>query len=144
MATIKHIAISAKDNEKLAEFYKTTFGMQEVFRQPAGTSGRVAYYLSDGHINLAILPTGPNGKEGLNHFGFHIEDMEKYSTAAVEAGASQAPADVPRDGRFAEQYVLDPVGSRIDLSVAGWATEPLTAEQAEARLNDAAPRIAAQ
>jgi predicted enzyme related to lactoylglutathione lyase len=144
LATIKHIAISAKDNEKLAEFYKNVFGMQEVFRQPAGTSGRFAYYLSDGHINLAILPTGPNGKEGLNHFGFHIEDMESYSKAAVEAGASQPPADVPRDGRFAEQYVLDPVGARIDLSVAGWATEALSSEEAEARIASAAPRIAAQ
>src|SRR5690606_1583295 len=118
--------------------------MKEVFRQPAGTSGRTAYYLSDGHINLAILPTGPNGKEGLNHFGFHIEDMEAYSKAAVEAGASQPPSTVPRDGRFAEPVVLGPVGARIALSVAGWATEPLTAEEAEARLNDAAPRIAAQ
>ena len=144
MATIKHIAISAKDNQKLAEFYKKVFGMKEVFRQPAGTSGRVAYYLSDGNINLAILPTGPNGKEGLNHFGFHIEDMDAYSKAAVEAGASQPPAEVPRDGRFAEQYVLDPVGGRIDLSVAGWATEPLTAEEAEARLSGAVPRIPAQ
>ena len=144
MATIKHIAISAKDNEKLAEFYKTAFGMKEVFRQPAGTSGRTAYYLSDGHINLAILPTGPNGKEGLNHFGFHIDDMEAYSQAAVGAGASQPPAGVPRDGRFAEQYVLDPVGARIDLSVAGWATQPLTEEEAAERLNSVQPQIPAQ
>jgi catechol 2,3-dioxygenase-like lactoylglutathione lyase family enzyme len=144
MAAIKHIAISARDNEKLAEFYKTTFGMTEVFRQPAGNSGRFAYYLSDGHINLAILPTGPNGKEGLNHIGFEIDDIEKYSNAALEAGASSAPADVPRDGRFAEQYILDPVGARIDLSVSGWATTPLTAEEAEARLSEAAPTIEAQ
>jgi predicted enzyme related to lactoylglutathione lyase len=144
LATIKHIAISAKDNEKLAEFYKTAFGMKEVFRQPAGTSGRIAYYLSDGNINLAILPTGPNGKEGLNHFGFHIDDMEGYSKAAVEAGASQPPASVPRDGRFAEQYVLDPVGARIDLSVSGWATEPLTEDEAAARLEGVAQQIPAQ
>jgi predicted enzyme related to lactoylglutathione lyase len=144
MAAIKHIAISARDNEKLAEFYKSTFGLTEVFRQPAGNSGKYAYYLSDGHINLAILPTGPNGKEGLNHIGFEIDDIEQCTTAALDAGASGAPADVPRDGRFAEQYILDPVGARIDLSVSGWATAPLTAEEAEARLNESAPRIEAQ
>jgi catechol 2,3-dioxygenase-like lactoylglutathione lyase family enzyme len=137
VARIQHIAISAKDNEKLAEFYKTVFGMKEVFVQPAGTSGRKAYYLSDGHINLAILPTGENGKEGLNHFGFNIEELDKTAQAALAAGATQGRMGVPQDGRFAEEYVLGPVGERIDLSVAGWAVEPLTDAEAEARLQRA-------
>lgn len=139
MARIRHIAIRARDNEKLAEFYKTVFGMQEVFRQPAGNSGRQAFYLSDGHINVALLPCGPDTPEGIDHFGFHIEDMEKTAKAAEEAGASQKASSVPRDGRFAETFVRDPIGVRIDLSVAGWATQPLTAEEAAARLEGIAP-----
>ena len=142
MPQIKHIAISAVDNTKLAEFYKTVFGMEEVFRQPAGTAGRYAYYLSDGHINLAILPARDESRQGLNHFGFQIDDMDKYAEAAKRAGASAGRSGVPQDGRFAEEYVLDPVGARIDLSVAGWATEPLTEEEARARLQQApAPAI---
>jgi len=61
---IEHIAITAKDNAKVAEFYKTVFGMQEVFVQPT-RNGRSAYYLTDGHINLAILPGGPNSSTGI-------------------------------------------------------------------------------
>jgi predicted enzyme related to lactoylglutathione lyase len=144
MAQIKHIAISAVDNEKLAEFYKTVFGMTEVFRQPAGTAGRQAFYLSDGHINLAILPARDESKQGLNHFGFHIENIDDVADAAMKAGASQGRQGVPQDGRFAEEYILDPAGARIDLSMAGWATEPLTEEEAQARLQPTtAPTIQA-
>ena len=32
MARIAHIALLTKDTEKLAEFYKTSFGMKEVAR----------------------------------------------------------------------------------------------------------------
>jgi catechol 2,3-dioxygenase-like lactoylglutathione lyase family enzyme len=78
MARIEHIALFARDNVALAEFYKTTFGMQEVFRQPAGRNGdRIAVYLTDGHINLALLPAAPEGAEGLHHFGFHVDDVEQ-------------------------------------------------------------------
>ncbi|HLF77284.1 MAG TPA: VOC family protein [Dehalococcoidia bacterium] len=144
MATIQHIAIRARDNEKLAEFYKTAFGLTEVFRQPAGKD-HVAYYLSDGHINVALLPCGPETPEGIDHFGFQVESMADATDAAVGAGASQGRSGVPRDGRFAEAFVRDPVGTRIDLSVEGWATVPMTAEQAQARLEGAsvAPRIEA-
>lgn len=139
MATIQHIAIRARDNEKLAEFYKSVFGMHEVFRQPAGNSGRQAFYLSDGNINVALLPCGPDTPEGIDHFGFKIDDMNRTTSEALEAGASEGRSGVPRDGRFAEEYVRDPVGVRIDLSVAGWATQPLTPEEAAARLEGIAP-----
>ena len=137
MARIQHIAITAKENEKVAEFYKSVFGMEEVFVQPT-PSGKKAYYLTDGHINLAILPGGPNAVEGINHFGFNIEDLPTISEAAEKAGASKMPEGVPQDGRFAETYLKDPVGTRVDLSVAGWITRPLTEEELKERLQKAA------
>ena len=120
MARIQHIAIFAKDNAALAEFYKTTFGLEEVFRQPSGKD-REAYYLSDGHINLAILPAGPNRKEGIDHFGLQVEDVTALSESAERNGAQNGATDVPRDGRFADGFILDPVGTRVDISVEGWA-----------------------
>ncbi|HLG10675.1 MAG TPA: VOC family protein [Dehalococcoidia bacterium] len=134
MARIEHIAIFARDNLQVAEFYKSTFGMQEVFRQPAGPSGeRTAVYLTDGHINLALLPSSPTGAEGLHHFGFHVDDVSQTADAAVAAGARHGRSEVPQDGRFNEAFVLDPVGARIDLSSKGWATEPLDQAAAAAR-----------
>ena len=133
MARIQHIAITAKENEKVAQFYQTVFGMELVFKQPT-RNGRAAYYLTDGNINLAILPGGPDSADGINHFGFHIEDMEKTSQSAMQAGATKAPETVPQDGRFAESYLRDPVGTRVDLSVAGWMTRPLTEDEVRERM----------
>lgn len=115
MARIRHIALLTKDTEKLAEFYKTSFGLREVAR--SGEEGR-AIYLSDGHINLAILPAR-NRREGIYHFGIEVEDVKGAVQTALEAGASGGTAELPRDGRFAETFVLDPVGTRVDLSL-GW------------------------
>jgi catechol 2,3-dioxygenase-like lactoylglutathione lyase family enzyme len=114
MARIRHIAILTKDTPKLAEFYQTSFGLKEVARSGEGE----AIYLSDGHINLAILPAR-NRREGIYHFGIEVEDVKGAVKTALAAGATGGTAELPRDGRFAETFVLDPVGTRVDLSL-GW------------------------
>jgi hypothetical protein len=42
------------------------------------------------------------------------------ANSALEAGAQQGPRDLPRDGRFAEVFIKDPTGQRVDLSKQGW------------------------
>ena len=124
MPRIKHIAIFAKDQLKMVEFYKTTFGMQQVHQHDSeGDKARQAYYLSDGYINLAILPAREGKPEGIDHFGFEVEDSEETSRTAMAQGAAQGRADVPNDGRFAEGFIRDPAGTRVDLSERGWLTE---------------------
>jgi catechol 2,3-dioxygenase-like lactoylglutathione lyase family enzyme len=115
MAQIRHIAILAADPAKLSEFYRTSFGLKEVAR--SGDNGE-AIYLSDGHINLALLPAR-NRREGIFHFGIQVEDVKGAVDKARAAGATGGTAELPRDGRFAETFVLDPVGTRVDLS-PGW------------------------
>jgi catechol 2,3-dioxygenase-like lactoylglutathione lyase family enzyme len=117
MAKIGHIAILAADPAKLAEFYKTAFGLKEVAR--SGENGE-AIYVSDGNINLALLPAR-NRREGIYHFGMKVEDVKDAAKTALAAGATGGKAELPRDGRFAETFVLDPVGTRVDLS-SGWKT----------------------
>lgn len=115
MPRIRHIAILAADPAKLAEFYKSSFGFTEVAR--SGEKGE-AIYVSDGHINLALLPAR-NRREGIFHFGIQVEDVKGAVDKALAAGATGGKAELPRDGRFAETFVLDPVGTRVDLS-PGW------------------------
>ena len=98
MARIGHIAILAADPAKLAEFYKTAFGLKEVAR--SGENGE-AIYVSDGHINLALLPAR-NRREGIYHFGMQVEDVKDATKTALAAGATGGKAELPRDGRFAE------------------------------------------
>jgi catechol 2,3-dioxygenase-like lactoylglutathione lyase family enzyme len=122
---IRHIAISTHDQEKTADFYKKTFGMVEVWRHAAaGNPDRYGLYLSDGYINLAILPAREGAPEGINHFGFEVEDIGEIAKLAETSGATQLPEATPQDGRFAEAFIKDPIGQRVDVSVAGWRTEP--------------------
>jgi hypothetical protein len=77
MARIRHLAILTEDVEKLVQFYTSAFGLKVV--HGIGT----ATYLSDGHINLAIIPIeperkieGPELKPGIYHFGFEVENVD--------------------------------------------------------------------
>jgi catechol 2,3-dioxygenase-like lactoylglutathione lyase family enzyme len=122
MAKIRHVAICAENTGKLAEFYKTTFGMREVRRRP-GPAESVPIFLTDGYINLAVLPAWQNGsREGIFHFGFQVEDMPETSRRATAAGAVTEAEAQPQDGRYAEFRLHDPVGTPVDLSEHGWDT----------------------
>jgi len=126
MARIRHIAIMTADTRKLADFYKTAFEMVEVWARPKENG---AVYLSDGYLNLAILPNtsaeSEGVPEGIHHFGFQVDDVDAAEHLALEHGATAGRTAVPQDGRFAEGYIRDPIGQRVDLSKGGWKTEPI-------------------
>ncbi len=120
MARIRHIAILTESVEKLVKFYTTAFGMKIVEGQGTAT------YLSDGHINLAIIPIEPElhveGKKlepGLYHFGFEVENVEAIRPVCKELGAASEIQKRPPN-REAEYRVYDPDGNPIDLSQHGW------------------------
>jgi catechol 2,3-dioxygenase-like lactoylglutathione lyase family enzyme len=118
MARIRHLTIKAQDPVAVAEFYKRTFGMQELLRRKsAGGGDDLVVFLTDGYINFAILPA-KSGREGVDHFGFEVEDVEATSRVALEAGAKESKAK-PRDGRYAEGAICDPTGQSVDVSEAG-------------------------
>lgn len=120
MARIRHIAILTEDVDKLVKFYTTAFGLKIV--HGVGT----ATYLSDGHINLAIIPIGPEREiegpqlqTGINHFGFEVGDVDAMRRACDEMNAASGIAKRPPN-REAEYRVHDPDGNPIDLSKHGW------------------------
>lgn len=120
MARIRHLAILTENVEQLVRFYTTVFGLKVV--EGVGT----ATYLSDGHINLAIIPIGPERKidgahlrPGLYHFGFEVDDIDALRAACAEVGAASG-IDRRPPNREAEYRVHDPDGNPIDLSKHGW------------------------
>jgi len=120
MARIRHLAILTEDVEKLVHFYTAAFGLKIV--SGIGT----ATYLSDGHINLAIIPIGPERKvegaqlkPGLYHFGFEVEDVAGLRDVCKELDAATG-IDKRPPNREAEYRVHDPDGNPIDLSQHGW------------------------
>src|SRR5256885_13956970 len=97
MARIKHIALTTKEPAKVAEFYKSAFGLKELRRSPNGS-----VFLTDGYINVAILKHktekaadvgahGPNF-DGIHHFGFEVDDLDEASQKLEGAHARQLTA----------------------------------------------------
>ena len=120
MARIRHLAILTQDVDRLVKFYTNSFGLKIV--KGVGT----ATYLTDGHINLAIIPIGPEReiegnqlKEGINHFGFEVESVEALVPVCKQWGAATDVKKRPPN-REAESRVWDPDGNPIDLSQHGW------------------------
>ena len=73
MPKIRHLAVICMDPEKLAKFYCDVFEMKIVGR----SEKRNNVFLTDGYMNLALLSQKAEGKQnGLNHFGFHVEDAD--------------------------------------------------------------------
>jgi catechol 2,3-dioxygenase-like lactoylglutathione lyase family enzyme len=120
MARIRHLAILTEDVERLVRFYTEAFDLKIV--EGVGT----ATYLTDGHINLAIIPIGPEREiegphlqPGINHFGFEVEDIAAIAPLCKELGAADEVTRRPPN-REAESRVHDPDGNSIDLSQHGW------------------------
>jgi len=53
----------------------------------------------------------------IRHLAIKAEDQEK---TAASIGAISGSYKKPRDGRFAEMGVQDPVGTPVDVSMHGW------------------------
>ncbi len=60
--------------------------MTEAWRGPVRDDGNRAIYLTDGYINMAVLPAR-GGREGIDHFGFQVENMEETLKTAQASGA---------------------------------------------------------
>src|SRR5215510_11833116 len=113
MARIRHLAILTQDVDRLLKFYTNSFSLKTV--QGVGT----ATYLTDGHINLAIIPIGPEREiegpqlqTGINHFGFEVEDVAAVRDVCKNLNAASGVNKRPPN-REAEYRVLDPDGNPI-------------------------------
>jgi catechol 2,3-dioxygenase-like lactoylglutathione lyase family enzyme len=123
MARIKHVAIRTKEPEKTAAFYVEVFGLKRV------GLGRNGIYLSDGHINLAILKCQPGKEEavGIEHMGFQVDDVEGTLAKLSECGGKPlgdrvnvTPTESTNPQSYYEIKCLGPDDQIIDISGTGW------------------------
>lgn len=133
MAKLQHIGIFTIDPERLAKFYMEVFDMKLLHRREAGSRPPTgAVFLTDGHINLAILPNRAEGKpSGLNHIGFQIDDADEIERRLSDWTVVM-PAERPADRMYAETRCTDPDGNNIDLSVHGYELRQTKEEREEA------------
>lgn len=110
MSRIRHIALLAKDPVGVAKFYAATFGLAEVERR-----GDEVVYLSDGHVNLAII-AARDRPEGIFHFGFQVDDTDSTAETAFAHGAPHELHELHEmNVGFVEHYIHDPAGTRVDI-----------------------------
>ena len=126
MAQIKHIAIRTHDVEKTAAFYKDAFGLEQV---GVGQSG---IYLTDGHLNIAILSfrsvvEGETMKLGVDHIGFQVDDVDAAVARIKQLGGKSldhrnevGAADPAKPQSYFEVKCIGPEDQIIDVSNAGW------------------------
>jgi catechol 2,3-dioxygenase-like lactoylglutathione lyase family enzyme len=106
MARIRHIAIATRDLEATTRFYVEGLGLKQVGKVNTPTSE--GYYLSDGHVNLAILkfkyddPATTEGRlryTGIHHFGLEVEDMEGQGRRSRRPALCTVPTRVRKRWR---------------------------------------------
>ena len=95
MTRIRHIAITTQTPDDTAGFYRDVFGLREVGK--IDNDNAEGYYLTDGHINLAILKfrnealAGEQfgaGYSGIHHFGFQVDDAQAADAKLRKAGSA--------------------------------------------------------
>lgn len=126
MARIKHIAIRTHDVAKTAAFYKEAFDLEQV---GAGLNG---IYLTDGHLNIAILSLrapsdGETMKIGVDHIGFQVNDVNAAVARIKSLGGKSldhrnevGTADPSQPQSYFEVKCVGPEDQVIDVSNAGW------------------------
>ena len=116
MAKLRHIALSVDDMEKTAAFYEKAFELKRVRQSD------VAIMLSDGIVSLAIISSknvNAEGRTGLHHIGFLIEDMETGATRVEESGGTyHGQIRNIGGGPKSERKYRDPNGVAFDIATA--------------------------
>ncbi len=127
MAKIRHLAIKTMDPAKLARFYEEVFDMEVVLHSDSGS-----IFMSDGYLSLALLVSRGKVPPGIDHFGFHVDDMGEIASRLENTGMA-GPKVRDNNPPFAEERVTDPDGNMIDLSVHGYERVERQADRGDAK-----------
>jgi methylmalonyl-CoA/ethylmalonyl-CoA epimerase len=115
MGKLRHIALYTDDMQATAAFYEKAFALERILER------EFAITLSDGVVSLAIVDARrhPQGRTGLDHIGFLVDDMEK-SAATLTAAGSEHVGQISRtraDANIERKY-RDPDGLVFDIVTA--------------------------
>ena len=123
MGKIRHIAYRAEDVEAMAAFFEQGLGMKIIQRR-----GNNAIDLTDGTLNITVLPASLPTADGVrhigvDHIGFTVEDDAEAQRMIEAAGGTESNA-IRMDSAHYEQKFVGPEGIVVD--VGHWAgTAPI-------------------
>jgi catechol 2,3-dioxygenase-like lactoylglutathione lyase family enzyme len=111
-ATIRYLAIVSDDPERLARFYTTNFGMQELGRSSAGDVS-----VTDGFYHLSFLAHRPElGARGPRQIGIAVDDPDELKDR-LQRFAPDLELQPDEGGLHRGEYCLtDPNGYAVSVS----------------------------
>ena len=119
--SIRHIAMCVPNNDEVLDFYVNVFGFREsTTSRRIRSENRVVRWAADGETAMAILPDRTrrdmnereSPRDGLNHFGWLVNDMGRFLASLPEGCVSQRPSSRP----MAEYRGFDPDRNPFDIS----------------------------
>ncbi|MBI2580806.1 VOC family protein [Candidatus Woesearchaeota archaeon] len=124
MTKVHHIAITVKDSEKTAKFYKDSFGFIEInrFTKPGWDGGAIVLRLEDLRLEIFQFKSSIGKKDnlsnlkviGLKHIGIQVDDARKKYDELKGKGID---VDEPVKGTTCAWFCFlrDPDGIPIEL-----------------------------
>src|SRR5918999_1723987 len=122
IAKIRHVATHTERYDTQFKFYETIFGMKQITTNLVDETGKANAnrgHISDGVIGMALLAKRPGSGQGIDHFGFEVDDVkevvDRLNRLYPDLLHTRALAYVP----FAGIRAQDPTGTQFDLSQKG-------------------------
>jgi catechol 2,3-dioxygenase-like lactoylglutathione lyase family enzyme len=118
---IRHLAMCVPNNDEVLDFYVNVFGFREsTTSKRIRAENRVVRWTADGETAMAILPDRhhrdmnerESPKDGLNHFGWLVNNMEHFLDSLPDGCISKRPSSRP----MAEYRGFDPDRNPFDIS----------------------------
>ena len=110
-----HIHMATTDPERLREWYVKTFGAtpgkRDIFPAAMIPGGEVDFI-------KAQTPPAPTKGRALDHIGFEVTGLEAFCKKLQADGVpfDMAYREMPQLGGLKIAFILDPVGTRIELT----------------------------
>ncbi len=110
--SLDHVNMTVKDLEESVNFYGELFGFVDKKDQPEQTSK----IIGNEYIKLCLYED-PNLEigDGLNHFGFHVENFDDIVEKCESMDISM-PYGVVNWEKSRSVYIVDPNGYEVELS----------------------------
>lgn len=110
--SIDHINMTVKNLEESVKFYRDLFGFEVLKNQPDWNSK----IIGNENIKLCLYEDASLVQgEGLNHFGFYIENFSEIEDKCSLLNI-QMPYGLVEWGNSHSIYIVDPNGYEIELS----------------------------
>jgi len=119
MAQLRHLAILTHQPDRLADFYKRVFEMQELYRTKNGS-----VHLSDGEVNLAILNAPIPRNRGTTLVSITLASMWKTTKKLPTASARSIPKARQNSAKPLMPKVEAPTPMEIFSISLPWAGAP--------------------